>query len=222
MAWFWKAGGMKPLINLPNCRWGIVFVNENALFYKSEIQVVQGASSMKSKMNILIAAIGVLAVSSCAWNPPTKQAYWQRVEDNSALWMTGPKAQQTLDENIASCVRQVDELVELGALRETLPPDTHSEYHRALKASGDLDYYDTPTRYGEHRVSHKDFHDFDSCMRYSGWERVNFVRYQVAKQAEKTNNDLQSIRQWGVPAEEGAKIQKEKTDAIKGQYKVNQ
>lgn len=173
---------------------------------------------MKSKIKLLIAACSVMAVSGCVWNPPTKQAYWQRVEDNSALWMTGPKAQQTLDENIASCVRQVDELVELGALRETTPPDTHSEYHRALKASGDLDYYDTPTRYGQHWVSHKDFHDFDSCMRSAGWERVKFVRYQVAKQAEQTNNDTQSIRQWGVPAQEGAEKQKEKTNAIKSSY----
>ncbi|HYD19313.1 MAG TPA: hypothetical protein VEF76_12630 [Patescibacteria group bacterium] len=173
---------------------------------------------MTSKFNKFLAVAGVLAVSACAWNPPTKQAFWQRVDDNSALWMTGPKAQQTLDENIATCVREVDELVELGALRETLPPDTHSEYHRALKASGDLDYYDTPTRYGDHHVSHKDYHDFDSCMRSKGWERVSFVRYQVAKQANQTNNDLQSIRQWGVPAEEGAKLQQEKTDKIKGTY----
>lgn len=170
---------------------------------------------MNSKAKTIIAALGVLAVSGCVWNPPTKQAYWSRIEDNSALWMTGPKAQQTLDEHIASCVRQVDEMVELGALRETMPPDTHSEYHRALKASGDLDYYDTPTRYGEHWVAHHDFHDFDSCMRYMGWERVNFVRYQVAKQAKDTDNDLQSIRQWGVPAAEGAEKQKEKADAIK-------
>jgi hypothetical protein len=172
---------------------------------------------------MMIAALGMLAVSGCVWNPPTKQAYWSRVEDNSALWMTGPKAQQTLDENIASCVRQVDEMVELGALRETTPPDTHSEYRRALNASGDLDYYDTPTRYGDHKVAHHDFHDFDSCMRHMGWERVNFVRYQVAKQAKETNNDLQSIRQWGVPAAEGAQKQKEKTDAIKSDYvRLNQ
>lgn len=173
---------------------------------------------MKSKTIMMVAALGMLAVSGCVWNPPTKQAYWSRVEDNSALWMTGPKAQQTLDENIASCVRQVDELVELGALRETMPPDTHSEYHRSLKASGDLDYYDTPTRYGNHMVAHKDFHDFDSCMRYMGWERTNFVRYHVAKQAKETDNDLQAIRRWGVPAAEGAKIQAEKTAEIKSDY----
>lgn len=177
---------------------------------------------MKSKGKMLIAALGMLAVSGCVWKPPTKQAYWSRVEDNSALWMTGPKAQQTLDENIASCVRQVDELVELGALRETTPPDTHSEYHRALRASGDLDYYDTPTRYGEHRVSHKDFHDFDSCMRYMGWERVTFVRYSVAKQAKDTDNDLQAIRMYGKPAAEAAQEQQEKTAAIKDAYPVNQ
>ena len=164
---------------------------------------------MRSKFKLFVAAFSALVVSGCVWNPPVKQAYWQRVDDTSALLMTGPKAQQRLDEHIAGCVREVDELVELGALRETLPPDTHSEYHRALKASGDLDYYETPMRLGELHVSHSDYHDFDSCMRSKGWERVKFVRYQVAKQADKTNNDTKSIRKWGVPSEKAAEKQAE-------------
>ena len=100
---------------------------------------------MKFKISPALALIGIIAVAACSPVPPIGQAYWQRVEDNSALYMTGPKAQQTLDEDIAGCVRVIDEMVELDALRETLPPDTHSEYHRALKASGDLAFYDTPT-----------------------------------------------------------------------------
>ena len=35
------------------------------------------------------------------------------------------------------------------------------------------------------------------------------MRYQVAKQADKTNNDTKSIRKWGVPAEQ-AKAEEEK------------
>lgn len=173
---------------------------------------------MTSKMKMFVAACSVLAVSACAYQPPQKQAYWQRVEDNSALWMTGPKAQQTLDQDIAGCVREVDELVEIGALRETTPPDTHSEYNRALKASGDLDYYDTPTRYGEHWVSHTDYHDFDSCMRFRGWERVKFVRYQTAKQAETTYKDTQDIRKYGVAGDAAVAKQEEAADAIKNNY----
>jgi len=151
---------------------------------------------MKAYIKIL-AACGVLALSACAMMPPLGQAYWQRVEDESALYMTGPKAQQTLDENIATCVREVDELVELGALREKMPPDTNSEYHRALDASGDLAYLDTPTRYGDKKVSHSDFQDFEGCMRSKGWERVRFVRYQVAQQAKSVYKESENIRQYG-------------------------
>ena len=173
---------------------------------------------MNSKIKLLMAACSILAVSGCAWNPPTGQAYWERVEDSSGLYMTGPKAQQALEENIATCVREVDELVELGALRETTPPDTHSEYHRALEASGALDYYDTPTRYGEQMVSHTNFHDFDSCMRYGGWERVKFVRYQVAQQAQDTYTKTTDLRIWGVSGDAAKEKQKEKVDALKSGY----
>jgi hypothetical protein len=174
---------------------------------------------MHSPIKTLMAACGILALSGCVWAPPpTAQAYWQRVEDNSALYMTGPKAQQTLDENIAACVREVDELVELGALRETTPPDTHSEYHRALNASGDLDFYDTPTRYRAKMVSHTDFHDFEGCMRNKGWERVKFVRYQTARQSQETYQATTDLRIWGVTGDAARKKQDDKVNALKDDY----
>lgn len=172
---------------------------------------------MSSRLKIVVAAGALLGLSACVI-PPTGQAYWQRVEDNSALYMTGPKAQQVLDENIATCVREVDELVELGALRETTPPDTHSEYHRALKASGALDYYDTPTRYGEKIVSHTNFHDFETCMRSKGWERVNYVRYQSARQANETYTHTQQIRRWGVSGDAAVQKQMREVNGIKDDY----
>lgn len=172
---------------------------------------------MKSGFRIFAAAGALLALSACAV-PPTGQAYWQRIDADSALWMTGPKAQQELDQNIATCVREVDELVELGALRETTPPDTHSEYHRALKASGNLDYYDTPTRFGRHMVSHTDFHDFETCMRSKGWERVNYIRYQSAKQAQETYKNTQQIRMWGVSGDAAVKKQQEIEGKLKSDF----
>lgn len=153
---------------------------------------------MKRKFTVLAVAASALALASCAYVPPAGQAYWQRLEDNSALYMTGPKAQQQLEEDIATCVRQVDELVELDALKKATPPDTHSEYHRALEASGDLDWYDTPTRYGDKKISHKDFQDFEGCMRFAGWERVRFVRYHVAKQARNNYSDVRNMRAQGL------------------------
>ncbi len=152
----------------------------------------------RSSVLTLSALAGAVLLSACAPQRPVAQAYWQRVEDRSAMWMTGPKAQQELEQNIASCVREVDELVQLDALRETTPPDTHSEYHRALESSGDLDYYDTPTRLGNHMVSHTDFHDFESCMRSKGWERSRFVRYQTDLKARENYIATQEIRKYGV------------------------
>jgi hypothetical protein len=171
-----------------------------------------------------MAAAGALALSACSFTPVTGQAYWQRVEDDSALYMTGPKAQQTLDENIAGCVREVDELVTLNALRKKMPPDTHSEYHRALDASGDLAYYDTPTRYGTKHVAHKDFQDFESCMRSKGWERVRFTRYQTKLRAENTYEETQQIRGWGgVPGGNmsGVRKQQEQVQQERGDFEDN-
>lgn len=165
-----------------------------------------------------LAAIGtVLLVSACAPYRPVAQAYWQRVEDRSALWMTGPKAQQELDQNIASCVREVDELVRIDALRETTPPDTHSEYHRALESSGDLDYYDTPTRMGDHMVSHTDFHDFESCMRHKGWERVRYVRYQTELKAQNTYTATQEIRKYGVSGDQAKLARQQEMQGLQQQ-----
>ena len=161
---------------------------------------------MASKFGIL-AALSSIAVLSACIVPPTGQAYWQRVEDHSAMYMTGPKAQQTLDEDLAGCVREVDELVELGALRAATPPDTHTEYLHALEASGDLDWYDTPTRHGVKNVSHTEYQDFEGCMRYRGWERVRFVRYQTALKSQQTYSIANKIRWWGgLPGRDSAPI----------------
>lgn len=173
---------------------------------------------MKSKMAFVLALGGIVAVAACSPLPPLGQAYWQRVEDNSALYMTGPKAQQQLDEDIATCVREVDELVELDALRKTMPPDTHSEYHRSLKDSGDLAFYDTPTRYGDKKVAHKDFHDYESCMRSRGWERVRYVRYQTMMKAVKTDTELRQYRETGLMGDAAVAKMEAASQVTKDQY----
>ena len=145
-----------------------------------------------------ICVLAATLATGCTPQPKNlANAYWQRIETHSALYLTGPKAQQQLEQNIAGCVRVVDELVELNALRETTPPDTHSSYHKALEKSGDLDYFETPSRYKDMRVDHNDFHDFESCMRSEGWERVRFVRYQQADQAKHNYKVTQAVRKYG-------------------------
>lgn len=165
---------------------------------------------MVKRFGVLAVLGGVMALTACAYKPPLGQAYWQRVEDNSALYMTGPKAQQQLHEDIAGCVREVDELVQLEALRHKIPADTQTDYYAALNASGDLDHYDTPTRYGAKKIAHKDFQDFETCMEHRGWERVRFVRYDVARESQKVYKDTQNIRKWGgVPGGDVSSVEKE-------------
>lgn len=171
-----------------------------------------------AKFKITLAATALLTLTACMQGP-IGQAYWQRVEDDSALWMTGPKAQQQLEQDISQCVHEVDELVRLDALRETNPPSTHSEYRRALDASGDLTYWDSPTRMGEHMVSHSDYHDFESCMRFKGWERVNYVRYQTAAQSQHVYQSTQEIRKYGVSGHAYEKKVQEKHETSVAAYK---
>ncbi len=175
---------------------------------------------MKQKItSILLTAGAVVALAACTALPPKSQAFWQRVEDESALYMTGPKAQQRLEENIATCVREVDELVELDALRKVTPPDTHGEYHRALNESGDLDYYDTPTRLGNRKVAHTDFHDFEGCMRFKGWERVRYVRYDTAKKARATYKETKQFRDTGKIGDAAVMEYQREIDKSKEDYK---
>ncbi len=175
-----------------------------------------------SRITLFSAVAAGFLLTACAPMRPVAQAYWQRIEDRSAMWMTGPKAQQELDQNIASCVREVDELVRLDALRETTPPDTHSEYHRALESSGDLAYYDTPTRMGDHMVSHTDFHDFESCMRSKGWERVRFVRYQTDLKAQETYKATQEIRKYGVSGDQAKLVKQQQQQEMQQSHQYNQ
>lgn len=158
----------------------------------------------------VLSTLAVTLVVGCTPKPiPTQDAYWQRIEAHSALYMTGPKAQQQLEQNIAGCVREVDELVRLKAIRETTPPDTHYEYHNALRESGDLAAFETPEHHKDLHVDHSNYYDFESCMRDRGWERVRAVRYQVDKKAQQNYKDVQDIRKFGVKGH-AADIKREK------------
>ena len=186
---------------------------------------VRGGDGVQMKIKIIpliVYSTCSLLMAGCAMKGPMGQAYWQRVEDSSALYMTGPKAQQELDENIATCVREIDELVRLDALRGTMPPDTHSEYHHALKASGDLDYYDTPTTLGEKHVSHSDYHDYESCMRSKGWERVKYIRYQTALKARNVYTETQQYRMTGLTGDAAEAKQKQMIEEAKSRDGLNQ
>ena len=78
---------------------------------------------MNTKKHLaLLLSFSTLAVAACAVPPKLEDAqYWQRKSATSALYLRGPKAQQTLHKDIADCVTEIDELERLGPLREALP-----------------------------------------------------------------------------------------------------
>lgn len=108
--------------------------------------------------------------------------YWQRKNATSALYLRGPKAQQTLHQDIATCVNEISELERVGPLREIIPADTHNgKVPDRNSADGRLKKWDTPKRDGYLYAEHFDYTDFEGCMDYKGWERVETLPYERAK-----------------------------------------
>lgn len=105
--------------------------------------------------------------------------YWQRITSSDAIYTRGPKAQQMLNQDIARCVREVNELERLGALPEVIPADENP----ANKSETKLDRYDTPERDGALYREMLDYHDFETCMYSKGWERVRYVPYDVSAES---------------------------------------
>lgn len=170
---------------------------------------------------ISVFSAGLLA--ACQYpQDPMSTAYWQRIDTHSALYLTGPKAQQQLEQNIANCAAEVEELVRLRALRETTPPNTHHEYHHALNKSGDLAAFDTPQYKGDIHVDHSDYYDFESCMRSKGWERVRALRYAPGARAHQNYQDTQDLRAYGTTGRAADLMRQKQAGQINDQFsKVN-
>lgn len=115
--------------------------------------------------------------------------YWQKTDPNTALYLTGVKAQQMLEQDIASCVHQIIELSKLADVRGRVPSvysPTGSYDQVQAKAEMDrLPYWDVPEYIRDLRVDHTDFHDFDGCMAWKGWERVKYVSPQTELHARE-------------------------------------
>lgn len=136
---------------------------------------------------VLLAFSSISILAACGTPAPSlKDAqYWQRKDTTSALYLQGPKAQQTLHQDIARCASDITELENLGAIREGTPAD-HTE-SRAVdpdKPHGRLKIWETPKRDGYLRAEHLEYHDFETCMDYKGWERIKHVPYEVSERAK--------------------------------------
>lgn len=126
---------------------------------------------MKSKICLSIAMIA--ALSACSSDKVEESSnYWQRTETQSALYMTGPKAQHTLHQDIANCVAQLKELQRLSSIRDAIPTDTGNRVPDYNPSNSAVASADTPQRDGPLYAEYYDFVDFEGCMRTKGWERA--------------------------------------------------
>jgi len=132
--------------------------------------------------------VATLALGACAANSPNeivnKGQYWQRASVSDAAYMQGPKAQQMLNNDIATCVSELRELERLGQLRDAIPANPHDG--RVLSSDEmALDAFETPERTKYLLSEHGNYHDFETCMIAKGWERVKYVPYSVAHESRK-------------------------------------
>lgn len=139
------------------------------------------------------AAIALMALTAgCSSDTKIKdEHFWQLADTNSAIYQRGPKAQQMLNRDISRCVVEIRELEMLGSIRRATPaelkrdgaiPDPHTP-------EGRLEQWETPSHTGALRAEHLDYHDFESCMRHKGWERVRHVPYSVSENAREVYSE---------------------------------
>jgi hypothetical protein len=139
------------------------------------------------RRHILILSASVTVLAACAAEPKMEDAqYWQRSNATSALYLEGPKAQQTLHQDIANCTNEINELQHLGAMRRAIPADTQNgQVSDPESPQGRMAGWDTPERDGYLRAEHSDYHDFETCMDAKGWERVEYLPYTTADRARQ-------------------------------------
>lgn len=116
--------------------------------------------------------------------------YWQKLESGDALYLTGPKAQQVLEQDIAECVHEIIELAKLAGVRENLPnfrdPVRNTDQMDEEHNMKDLPGWDQPEYLNDLRVDHSDYHDFDGCMNSKGWYRVKYVHPDTERKTTET------------------------------------
>ncbi len=139
--------------------------------------------TLKISKSLLLSVPVVALLAACQIPAPLEDAqYWQRKNATSALYLRGPKAQQTLHQDQATCVNEISELERLGPIREILPADTQNgKVPDPNSADGRLKKWDTPKRDGYLYAEHFNYTDFEGCMDYKGWERVENLPYERAK-----------------------------------------
>lgn len=148
----------------------------------------------KTSFALILSGVAFFGLAACDTSSPNARIetangqYWQRAEASSATWQRGPKAQQLLFKDISRCTNEVKELQRLGAIRKAMPadPDKNGNVPNPDSAEGKLAAWETPERDGYLYAEHSNYHDFETCMQFSGWERVEYLPYDVATEARET------------------------------------
>jgi hypothetical protein len=139
----------------------------------------------------MILATMTLALASCASH--REYHYWQKRDPSSALYLTGVKAQQMLEQDIAECVHVIIEMSKLADVRGKVPslfkPTGAVDQKEITESMNNLPRWDVPEYIRDLRVDHTDYQDFDGCMNYKGWQRVKYV----APEAERRANEVYNV-----------------------------
>lgn len=134
----------------------------------------------------LICAALLLAVTACSTDRlESTKNYWQRRDTQSALYLTGPKAQATLHKDIAECVNNLQELQRLGVLRDAVPPDSaRNQVPDQIPTNAKMATNDSPQRDGPLYAEYYNYQDFEGCMKNMGWERTTVVTPEARTDAK--------------------------------------
>jgi hypothetical protein len=136
---------------------------------------------------LVIIGVSMLALSGCASN---ERHYWQKTDPNTALYLTGVKAQQTLEQDISECVHTIIELTQLEDKRSNAGQSLGDyDQKQATDEMSRLPLWDVPEYVRALRVDHTDFHDFDGCMAYKGWTRVKYVGPAAEMRSKEVYDD---------------------------------
>jgi len=128
-----------------------------------------------------------LMAAACTTHPTKREqeaAFWQRSDATSALYLRGAKAQHILHKDIASCVSEVKELSRLGTIRNANPPGG-IEMNKGLAQN-----WQSPQGDGPLHTEFRDFHDFESCMAYKGWERTRYIKPEQVQNSQMNYNTV--------------------------------
>lgn len=167
---------------------------------------------------LLIASLSALTLTAACQAPYKMEdaQYWSRKNATSALYLRGPKAQQTLHMDISTCVNELSELERVGALRDAIPADTkNGQVPDPRTPQGKLDQWNSPKRDGFLHSEYLPYTDFETCMDAKGWERVESLPYVQADTAR--SNYLRNVRGYEYQSKQSVN----RSEAVADSYQSN-